>query len=155
MKMHWTGLAAASLLLATQTGMVLGLNFDQGVDGRQALKNAQTATVAGSAGKAVTSSGAQEQDDSQALAAFVKKNLRKLEKQGARELELEEISFDDDSIRCVAVSSMMKGDSVVGTCILTGEQDYPNSSSVFAISVKDEEDNPQPVVTVAILSAEL
>lgn len=156
MKKQWVIAAFGALMLAARPAMVTGIAFDEGANSAKILKTAQD----GKAGASVTGKAArletakESMNSSQAMAAWVKKNVRRLEKRAAKELSFKEISIDEDSIQCLATDSRLSDEGWIGACLAEGDLDYPNSSSVFQISVREEEGETM-IVTISVLSTEI
>jgi hypothetical protein len=77
---------------------------------------------------------------SKELVEYVKKNLVEIERDGARGLKMSSISIDKDSVECLGAGSKSLDNLAVGTCLANGNLDYPNSDSVFAITVSQDDE---------------
>lgn len=88
------------------------------------------------------------------LVKYVKKNLRKIERDGAREVGISSITIEKDSVECLGIGSATVEDVVVGTCLANGDLDYPNSESTFAITVSQDSRAETRSTTVQVLTTE-
>lgn len=91
------------------------------------------------------------------LRKYVIRHLKKIEKDGARMNSRASISIDPASIECLANAG--NGDYPgVGVCTASGMLDYPNSDSLFAITIREKDPGfgtGQRKISVQILSAEI
>lgn len=91
-------------------------------------------------------------ENSQALLEYVQKNLSRIEREGAKQLGYTFMSLDRDSLECLGTLSFAS--KAIGTCLATGDLDWPNSSSDFAINVSQDDAGEHRKMTVTLLSTE-
>lgn len=101
---------------------------------------------------------------SKELVRYVKKNLGKIELDGARDVRIEDITrrdvesitLNEDSVECLGANSLVVDDLAVGTCLVEGSLDYETYSddALFAITVSQDKRAWTRSSTVQVLTTE-